>query len=1214
MSKVLGLDLGTNSIGWAIVNRTVDGIELIDQNVHIFQEGVNLVKGNEEPAVKTRTEARASRRHYFRRRLRKIRLLEILVEQKWCPYLEPSALKEWREHKLFPLESDFLAWLRTDDVQGRNPYADRHRCLNETLDLSLKADRFCLGRALYHLNQRRGFLSNRKDQQADSESGKVKSGIISLDKDMKTAGFEFLGDYFHYLYSNGGKIRKHYTDRNSHYIKEFYAICSKQGINTELTNRLYKAIFYQRPLKSQKGMVGKCPFEKGKARCAVSHPDFERFRMLSFMNNIRIALPGEDLLRPLTSDERQTISPLFYRKSKANFDFSDIAKKLGAKKGIPVSIGNGETGDINTFRCNYRETASVSGCPVTAQLVSLFGEDWRASICETYNLSSGKSEQQIVDDVWHVLFSFDSDERIIDWAKSRLQLSDNEAQSFAAITVPQGYASLSLCAIRKILPWLNEGLRYDEAAMMANLHRVVPPRIWNDDDAREKVIKAALDVVTNYVPSNDIFNDSKYRKLDEELNNICLGLADMDKLYQPSKIEAYPKSLPGKNGKVLLGSPRTDSIRNPMAMRSLFRLRAVINQLLKDGKIDSHTKINIEMSRGLNDYNKRRAIELFQRENEKKRNEYRERILSYYQQQGVNAAPSDEDILKYELWEEQKHKCLYTDKEISLAVFLDANPAFDIEHTIPRSRGGDNSKANKTLCFSRFNREVKGGKIPQELKEKDVILARIEALGWEKIMEKLHAQIARETRNAKSVADKGLKDRAIQNRYIAQMRLSYLKDKLSRFKMKEVPEGFSNRQSVDIGIINRYARLYLLSVFDKVSTVKGETTAEFRKMWGLQENYSKKERVNHSHHCIDAITVACIGHREYDAWAQYKRDEERFLLYGESRPVFPKPWPRFTEDVNAISESLLIPHYTADNLLKPTRKVLRSSGVIQRNENGSPKYTQGDSVRGSLHLQTFYGAINKDDKISFVVRKNLSSLEMGDIKFIVDDAVRTKIEDLVNTEGIDALKGQVWMNEEKGVPIKKVRLYTTAVTNPLMLKRHRFASVKEHKQHYYVANESNYAMGIYEGKNEKGVMKRSFKLLSNLDAVHLAKDDKDLFPLVSGNGNLLFVVKPGIQVLFYENDKLEVYHASKAELARRLYKVTGLTIKRVQQYEYGMMTFKHNQEAQAAKELKARNGVWKNEDSYRPVIVMYHTQIKALIEGKDFHISVTGEIRFIHNA
>ena len=102
MSKVLGLDLGTNSIGWAIVNRTADGIVLLEHNVHIFQEGVNRVKGNEEPTVKQRTEARASRRHYFRRRLRKISLLEILIDQKWCPYLESAALSEWRKHKLFP--------------------------------------------------------------------------------------------------------------------------------------------------------------------------------------------------------------------------------------------------------------------------------------------------------------------------------------------------------------------------------------------------------------------------------------------------------------------------------------------------------------------------------------------------------------------------------------------------------------------------------------------------------------------------------------------------------------------------------------------------------------------------------------------------------------------------------------------------------------------------------------------------------------------------------------------------------------------------------------------------------------------------------------------------------------------------------------------------------------------------------------------------------
>ena len=74
-----------------------------------------------------------------------------------------------------------------------------------------------------------------------------------------------------------------------------------------------------------------------------------------------------------------------------------------------------------------------------------------------------------------------------------------------------------------------------------------------------------------------------------------------------------------------------------MDVRSLFRLRALVNELLKEGKIDSHTRVNIEMSRGLNDYNKRRAIELLQRENEKKRAEYRNDIRSYFQAQGINA-------------------------------------------------------------------------------------------------------------------------------------------------------------------------------------------------------------------------------------------------------------------------------------------------------------------------------------------------------------------------------------------------------------------------------------------------------------------------------------------------------------------------------------------------------------------------------------------------
>ncbi len=69
--------------------------------------------------------------------------------------------------------------------------------------------------------------------------------------------------------------------------------------------------------------------------------------------------------------------------------------------------------------------------------------------------------------------------------------------------------------------------------------------------------------------------------------------------------------------------------------------------------------------------------------------------------------PSDDEILKYQLWEEQKHKCLYTGTEIGISDFLGSAPKFDIEHTIPRSISLDNSQVNKTLCESKFNESIR---------------------------------------------------------------------------------------------------------------------------------------------------------------------------------------------------------------------------------------------------------------------------------------------------------------------------------------------------------------------------------------------------------------------------------------------------------------------------------------------------------------------------
>lgn len=179
---------------------------------------------------------------------------------------------------------------------------------------------------------------------------------------------------------------------------------------------------------------------------------------------------------------------------------------------------------------------------------------------------------------------------------------------------------------------------------------------------------------------------------------------------------------------------------------------------------------------------------------------------------------------------------------------------------------------NLTLCDNRFNREIKKAKLPTELANHEEILTRIEP--WKNKYEQLVKE--RDKQRTFAGMDKVVKDKRIQKRHKLQMEIDYWRGKYERFTMTEVPEGFSRRQGTGIGLISRYAGLYLKSLFHQadsrnnsnVYVVKGVATAEFRKMWGLQSEYEKKCRDNHSHHCMDAITIACIGKREYDLMAE----------------------------------------------------------------------------------------------------------------------------------------------------------------------------------------------------------------------------------------------------------------------------------------------------------------------------------------------------------
>ena len=1204
MTKILGIDTGTNSLGWAIVEKQADEYHLLDKGVNIFQEGVKIEKGIESSKAAERTAHKAARVRNYRIKLRKIRLLRILSDAHLCPPLSKAELSAWRLKKEYPKNELFMQWQSTDDESEKTPYAYRHKCLHDCLDFSSITDRYILGRAFYHMIQRRGFLSNRKDQSGD-DTGMVKESISNLTQEMHDAGYEYLGDYFYSLYNKGEKIRNHYTARNEHYLAEFKAICEKQELDKnlghEVVHQIEKAIFYQRPLKSQKGQVGKCVFEKNKTRCSSSHPMYEEFRMLSFINNIKIQTPNDDVLRPLSSEERALIMPLFFRKSKKLFDFEDIAKKLAPKKqyGFYKKSSDAEM----PYLFNYPMDTSVSGCPVTTALKDIFGDNWIDSLCETYTLAEGKSRLNVVNDIWHVLFFYTDDTKLAEFAKNRLQLNDEEARKFCEISLPGDYASLSLKAICKILPYLRRGLIYSHAVFLGNLCEVMPQYEWDIEEMRNAAIDHIIHEM-NQIDSKDArtFEVCIKEYLKEQYH---VSEEKLKKLYHPSMMEVYPRVQRTNNhGIYQLGSPRIDSVRNPMAMRSMFRLRKLVNRLLEEGKIDSDTEIHIEFARELNDANKRNAIALFTKDNQKKNDEARKKIIDIM---GKDYDVKDDDILKYILWEEQGHICLYTGRQIAISDFVGTSQNFDIEHTIPRSVGGDSTRMNLTLCDSRFNRDVKKTKLPTELPNHEEIMARIN--DWREKYESLDGQIRKLKGKSKGATTKKQKDDIISKRHLLELQRDYWRGKYLRFTMESVPEGFSRRQGTDISVISKYARLYLKSLFKHVYTVKGIATSDFRKIWGVQKTYSKKERVNHVHHCIDAIVFACIGLDEYNELGAYYHDEENHEWYGMSKAYFKKPWPTFVEDIKKVQDEILVYHYTPDNMPKQGRRRILLEVEVNGRKKKKKVLCKGDAARGSLHKDTYYGAIMKsgEDTPFYVVRKNVDS-HLGDldIKNIVDDVVRGIIQNAVAEGGKDALNGTIWMNEEKQIPIKKVRCITS-VKNPLTFehRKPRDTSNRSYKNDYYVAPDDNYLMAVYKGVTSKGKVKYMYEFINMLDAARFYKQSNDKV-LVDGNIvqlskdglNLDYTLKKGTMVLLYVDNPDEVWE-NNVDWSCRLYKVTEL-------WKDGRIVVTKHTEARPSSEVpKVTKGFCIGDSKG----LYSYSKFSALVQGYDFEINELGEIK-----
>ena len=155
-------------------------------------------------------------------------------------------------------------------------------------------------------------------------------------------------------------------------------------------------------------------------------------------------------------------------------------------------------------------------------------------------------------------------------------------------------------------------------------------------------------------------------------------------------------------------------------------------------------------------------------------------------------------------------------------------------------------------------------------------------------------------------------------------------------------------------------------------------------------------------------------------------------------------------------------------------------------------------------------------------------------------------------------------------------------------------------------------MAIYEGTDSRGRVKRSFRIVNNLEAVKFYNGKTSRYDLVPQSDEndypLKCILRTGTMVLFYENSPEELYDCSRSELSKRLYKVTGMAAD-------GRIKFTFHQEARDDKAISTECGMGVSKvDVNTPVARLRLTlgSLNMYIEGYDFELTVTGEIKFKH--
>lgn len=738
------------------------------------------------------------------------------------------------------------------------------------------------------------------------------------------------------------------------YIDEYDKVWNKQAeYHKELTEDLKKEIseaiiFYQRPLKSKKGLVSTCEFESheqvfvidGKKTIKTvglkvlpkSSPLFQEFKVWQVVNNVTINN------EPLSLEQKNKL-------------FSELNTKPKMSKRDALKLLSGKTtGDTNyeNFEGNKTQATLLEACSTIIEDCGYDKYDFsKMSSANAYEIieeifqslgyktdflhfdackEDPEYQKQPAYKLWHLIYSYEGDksvtgvEGLVDKICTLTDFSKDHARILAKITFTPDYGNLSSKAVRKIMPFLRQGYKYSEACELAGYRH-----------SKSSLTKEELDA--------------------KELKN---------------RLELLPKN----------------SLRNPVVEKILNQMVNVVNAVIDEfGKPD---EIRIELAREL----KKSAKEREEMTNgiskaEKLNKEYREIIKTKFQ----IAEPSRNDIIRYKLYEElcaNGYKTLYSDTYIPVEKLFYGND-FDIEHIIPQAKLFDDSFSNKTLEAKQINID-KGNSTAL-----DFVKSRY---GEEKLRE--------------------YKDRV--NHLYSEGKISKAKKEHLLMTETDIPVGFIDRDLRDTQYIARKAKSMLEEIVRDVVTTTGAITDRLREDWQLinvmqelnWDKYNKKgltyyyedkdkrkiprikdwtKRNDHRHHAMDALVIA-FTKRSYiqylnnlNARIPKGREDGSFVDLSE-QSLSDLPFKQRQQVVRSIENTQLmrddkgklrfIPPMPADEFRAEAKKQLDNclisikakNKVVTRNINKTKKVGGGMvkiqlTPRGQLHNETVYGKINR---------------------------------------------------------------------------------------------------------------------------------------------------------------------------------------------------------------------------------------------------------------